>query len=69
MTKAERHDRIDRRAAELARTGRFRDWQEIESQLRFEPGCHEAPAWLDSRSTRDYLDRLCDLARKGQPDA
>ena len=59
MTKAERRAFVSRRAEELARTGRFADWQAIEFRLRYVEGYSEARGWLDSHFIRERLDTLC----------
>ena len=59
MKKRERQDYVLSRARELALTGDYDGWQRIEFHLRFVEGFSEARGWLDSRFTRDELDRLC----------
>jgi hypothetical protein len=63
MTKKERKNYIDQRSRELAETGKFSSWMEIEAALRGE-GYPEARGELDSRYTRQYLDEICQRARR-----
>lgn len=63
-TKLEQREYIRPRARELARTGRFINWLEIEHHLRFEEFCPEARHVLDDEFTREELDHLCKEARK-----
>jgi hypothetical protein len=59
MKKQERKDYCFSRAYALARTGRFSVWNEIEFELRCVEGFEEARGWLDSRTIREELDRIC----------
>ena len=64
-------ERMQERARELARTGKFRGWRSVAFELQFEPGLKEAFQWLHSVSvedafqwlhspaTKEELDRLC----------
>jgi len=65
MGKKDRLDYIDRRSDELARSGNFHGWQEIEITLRGE-GYHEARGALDSRFKRQWLDDLCAEAHRSK---
>lgn len=68
-------ERIQERARELARSGRFTGWRSVAFELQFEPSLKEAFQWLHSASiedafewfhspaTKEELDRLCDEAR------
>ena len=64
LTKRQQRERISSLAPQLARTGRFSGWKEIETHLRFQEGLPEARHALDERFTRQELDRLCLEARK-----
>jgi hypothetical protein len=55
--------RIQARARELARSGKFHGWSPIAFELRFEDGFEETREWLYTATTRDELDRLCQQAR------
>ncbi len=66
MRKAERHAYIRRRARELATTGNYHNWLEIEATLRFKEGWHEARGVLDSHILREKLDVACQRAT-GEP--
>ena len=61
--------RIQARARELARSGRFFGWAPIAFELRFEDGFAEARDWLYRAATRDELDRLCRKARTSKNEA
>jgi hypothetical protein len=61
--KRKQQEYVFRRSQELAMSGKFSRWMEIEFALRFEEGCGEARQWLDSPSIRDELDRLCKQAQ------
>ncbi len=55
--------RIQARARELARSGRFHGWRPIAFELRFEDSFEEAREWLYATTTQDELDRICQVAR------
>ena len=57
---------IQRKARELARSGRFFGWRPIAFELGFEDGFAEARDWLYRASTRDELDLLCRKARRAK---
>jgi hypothetical protein len=64
------HDRIalmSRRAEELARSGKFRDWRAIEQQLRSREKFSEAPQWFSDSFRRETFDRICAEARANLP--
>jgi hypothetical protein len=61
--------RMQARARELARSGRFFGWAPITFELRFEDGFAEARDWLYRAATRDELDGLCRKARASKLDA
>jgi hypothetical protein len=69
MNKRERKEYVLRRARELARSGRFDRWLNIELELRFEEGFIEARQWLDDSFVRKELNRLCTEAREPAQDA
>jgi len=68
-------ERMQARARELARSGKFSGWRSVAFELQFEPGLKEVYQWLHSASVEDAflwlhspkakaeLDRLCDEAR------
>ncbi len=58
--------RMQAKARELARSGRFFGWAPIAFELRFEDGFAEAREWLYRAATRDELDRLCWKARESK---
>ena len=64
LNKRQQRERIPGRAQELAQTGEFRNWLQIEHHLRFEEFMPEARHVLDHERTREELDRLCREARK-----
>jgi hypothetical protein len=53
------------RAPELARSGQFRNWQDIEIYLRRE-GIYEASRELHGPFYRNWLNSLCEEARNAQ---
>jgi hypothetical protein len=55
--------RIQAKARELARSGRFFGWAPIAFEIRFEDGFEDAREWLYRAATRDELDRLSREAR------
>ena len=61
---SEQLKRIQKRARELARSGRFLGWRPVAFELQFEPGYTDAYQWLYSPSTKEELDDLCSRARK-----
>ena len=62
-------ERIQARARELARSGKFHGWRPIAFELRFEAGYEEARQWLHDAIVRDELDRLCQIARTSKDEA
>jgi hypothetical protein len=68
-------ERMQRRARELARSGKFAGWQPVVFELQFEAELKEAFQWLHDTSiedaflwlhspaTKQELDRLCCEAR------
>jgi hypothetical protein len=64
-------ERLQERARELARSGKFSGWRSVAFELQFEPGLkevfhwlHSASAedaflWLHSSTAKEELDRLC----------
>jgi hypothetical protein len=61
--------RIQARARELARSGKFHGWRPIAFELRFEKGYEEAREWLHSAAIQDEIDRLCQIARASKDKA
>jgi len=55
--------RIQARARELARSGKFIGWRPVAFELQFEPGYAEAFGWIHAFSTQEELDCLCSEAR------
>ena len=55
--------RIQKRARELACSGKFAGWRAITFELQFEPGYAQAFRWIHSLETQDELDHLCSEAR------
>jgi hypothetical protein len=68
-TKEQRKTYVSTRAVEMARSGKYRDWEQIEFALCFDEGFLEARGWLDNRRRRDWLYRLCLEARDTQANA
>jgi len=69
MKKAERHAQIRRRAIELAQTGHFGGWLQIEQELAWVEGFTEARDCLDEPGIRLSLDNLCKRSPQVRPDA
>lgn len=57
-------ERMQEKARQLARTGKFFGVLALEFELRFEPEYAVARQWLNRVSTRTELDRLCRQARR-----
>ena len=55
--------RIQERARELARSGKFFGARAVAFELQFEPGYSEGAGWISSPEAHDELDRLCNDAR------
>ena len=72
-------ERMQERAFELARSGKFAGWRAVTFELQFEPSLKEAFQWLHNASVEDAfqwlhspatkaeLDRLCYEARNPPP--
>ena len=58
MTKRDREDFIERRAFELAETGQYRDYRDVEMVLRSE-GYPEARTVLDNSFLREQIKKVC----------
>jgi hypothetical protein len=68
-------ERMQKRARELARSGKFAGWQAVSFELRFEPELKEAFQWIYDESvedafnwlhspvTKQEIERLCYEAR------
>ena len=67
-------ERIQRRALELARSGKFAGWRAITFELQFEPALkdvfsrhtksgEDAFQWVHSPAAKEEINRLCDEAR------
>jgi hypothetical protein len=66
---------MQRRAQELARSGKFSSWRAVAFELQFEPGLKEvfqwlhnvsvedAFQWLHSPAAKEEIERLCYEAR------
>ncbi len=63
-TKRKQREYIGPRARELAKSGDFLNWHQIEAYLILEEFCPEARTVLDNERTREQLDRLCKEARE-----
>ena len=59
QTKERRKTYLSARAVEMAGSGKYRDWEQIEFALCFDEGYLEARGWLDSRPRREWLNQLC----------
>ena len=66
QTKEQRKTYVSARAVEMAESGKYHDWEQIEFALIFNEGYLEARGWLDSRDRREWLNRLCREARDRQ---
>ena len=55
QTKERRKTYLSARAVEMAGSGKYRDWEQIEFALCFDEGYLEARGWLDSRPRREWL--------------
>jgi hypothetical protein len=51
------------KARALARSGYFYGLPPLEFELSFETGFDEAGEWLNERSTKEELERLCQKSR------
>ena len=60
--------RIQARARELARSGKFHGWRPIPFELPFEEGYEQTREWLHDAAVRD-VDRLCQAARTSKDEA
>jgi hypothetical protein len=57
--------RIQQRARELARSGKFFGARAVAFELQFEPGYSHGLRWIDSPEVQEELDLLCKEARTG----
>lgn len=64
MKKQERREWLWDKAQELAASGRFQDYREIDAQLTHFDGWDAAHSVLDSPVRREILNRICVGARK-----
>ena len=55
--------RIQERARELARSGKFFGARAVAFELQFEPGYPQGAGWISSPEAQNELDRLCGAAR------
>jgi hypothetical protein len=55
--------RIQERARELARSGKFFGARAVAFELQFEPGYSQGMRWISSPEAHDELNRLCNDAR------
>jgi hypothetical protein len=62
MKKADRRAYVRDQARELAATGDFTDYLDIEIHLRTH-GYHEAEDWLADSDIRQQLDKICARSR------
>jgi hypothetical protein len=51
-------ERMQKRARELARSGKFAGWQAVSFELRFEPELKEAFQWIYDESVEDAFNWL-----------
>jgi hypothetical protein len=65
MTKEQRRSYVNSRAFELAKSGEYEDYMEVELQVQLE-GYPEAHSVLDDHLTRHQLNELCDRARRAR---
>jgi hypothetical protein len=63
MNRVEREEYLERRSRELAESGQYRTYAEIEVQLVHVEGLPEARSFLDSPGRRDYLNAICTRAQ------
>ena len=67
-------ERIQRRALELARSGKFAGWRAITIEFQFDPALkdvfwrhtesgEDAFQWVHSPAAKEEINRLCDEAR------
>ena len=63
--KQEQREYIGPRARELAESGNFQNWQDIEHHLRYEEHCSEARHVLDNERIRQNLNQLCKKSQRG----
>lgn len=62
MKRAERLEWIRRRVREMARSGEYGGWREIEAAMR-QGGIYEADSDLDFKGDPGEIDRICELAQ------
>lgn len=62
MKQSENREVMHKRAEELARSGKYENWMDIELALKGE-GFTKARLWLDDRLIRSELTKLCSQAR------
>lgn len=62
-TKREQREYIGPRARELAKSGKFLNWHDIEIHLRHEEHCPKARHVLDNERVREELNKLCKEAQ------
>jgi hypothetical protein len=67
-TSRQQEERMWELAYEMARSGKHRDYQSIEWELRV-LGHVRAEPLMDRKGIREQLNRMCDEARKGKADA
>ena len=59
--------RVQARARELAKSGKFSGWRAVAFELQFEPGFFDAYGWIYSPSTKEELEALCQETRRRRP--
>ena len=59
--------RVQARARELARSGKFASWRGVAFELRFEPDCLHGLGWIQSPAAQEEIGRLCSEARAPSP--
>jgi hypothetical protein len=59
--------RVQARARELAKSGKYSGWRALAFALQFEPGFFDAYGWIYSPSTKEELEALCQEAGRRRP--
>jgi hypothetical protein len=59
--------RVQARARELARSGKFASWRAVAFELRFEPDCLHGLSWIQTPAAQEEIGRLCNEARAPSP--
>jgi hypothetical protein len=59
--------RVQARARDLARSGKFASWRAVAFELRFEPDCLHGLGWIQNPAAQEEIGRLCSEARAPSP--